>query len=357
MFYIYLYIVYNNNRQSDLIQKKKDEQQILLSEEDDIILKKIDFSVKQGGNCVSIAFNSSYSIMVSTHKSIINVWNFNNGKLELLKSLNQHNDWVNALVYSKKQNSFISCSDDKTIRIWKDQGENDWISSFAYEQHTDRVYCMTINQNEDQLFSGCFDKKIIIWKLDFDKNELIYQYSLKKYNHRIQSLSLNQSESQLVSCDDVQLIIWQRGLDNKMQFKYFVKPSKGISGQQVKFIKENQFVWVPNDEQVNEIFIFELQEGVYLENQEKKLQMNENKKLQNMNLFPIYYNKQRNLMIIRHKACIYFIREQKNGKFKIVEQLNLDTNTINGAATNNGLHFVFWDDQKREYSIYELQYQ
>ncbi|CAD8179317.1 unnamed protein product [Paramecium pentaurelia] len=206
----------------DLIQNKKDEKQILLLK-DDIILKQTDFSVKQKNCCVSIAFNSSDSIMVSTNESIIEVWNFNNGRLELLQSLNQHTGWVNALMFSKKQNSFISCSSDKTIRIWKDQGGNDWIGSFPYEQHTHKVLCMTVNQNEDQVFSGSQDKTIIVWKLDFDKNELIYQYSLEKHDYDIYGLSLNQSERQLVSCayGEDQIIIWERGLNNKMEFKYF----------------------------------------------------------------------------------------------------------------------------------------
>ncbi|CAD8188625.1 unnamed protein product [Paramecium pentaurelia] len=338
----------------DLISNKKDEQQILLSE-DNIILKQTDFSVKQNEHCISIAFNSSDSIMVSTNESIINVWKFYNGKLELLQRLKQHTDWVNALVFSKKQNSFISCSSDNTIRIWKVQGANDWISSFLYEKHTDRVYCMTVNQNEDQLFSGSLDKTIIVWKLDFKQNQLIYQYSLEKHDQKIQSLSLNQSERQLVSCAG-QIIIWERGLNNKMEFKYFVNLPDNIYGQNIQFIKENQFVLYPGSKQVDEIFIFEQEEGEYQENQEKKIQINQNKNIQNMYLFPIVYNKQSNLMIVRHKACIYFIRELNNGKFKIVEQLNLNTNSIYGAVTNNSQHLVFWDNYKGEYSIYELQY-
>ncbi|CAD8115255.1 unnamed protein product [Paramecium sonneborni] len=187
--------------------------------EEDVNLNLIDQSVNQENQCQRIVFNSSGSIMVSTNEKIIKIWNFNNGKIELLQNLEQHNGWFNCLIYSRLQDAFLSGSDDATIRIWKLKNNNSWISSLSYQQHTGRVQCLILNQNEDQLFSGGQDNSIKVWQLDFSNDKLIYQYSLDKHKCFVLSLSLNQSESLLVSCGDgdKEIIIWERGIQNGVQ--------------------------------------------------------------------------------------------------------------------------------------------
>ncbi|CAD8097645.1 unnamed protein product [Paramecium sonneborni] len=75
-----------------------------------------------------------------------------------------------------------------------------------------------------------------------------------------------------------------------------------------------------------------------------------------MYLFPIVYNKQKNVIIVRYKFYIYIIRELNNGQFKIVDQLKFNTNDIYGTITNNGQYLVYWYDEKQFYSTYELLY-
>ncbi|CAK70435.1 unnamed protein product (macronuclear) [Paramecium tetraurelia] len=326
-------------------------QQIEISE-DDIKLKQTELSVKQQGSCLSIAFNSSDSIMVSTNKSLINVWNFNNGKLELSQQLKYHEGWINSLVFSKRQNLFLSCSSDQTIRVWKSYGQNEWISSIPYQQHTDKVLCMILNQNEDELFSGSLDYRINSWKLDLDKNELQYQYSLDKHNNGVYSLSLNQKSN-----------IQHHALQARI---------KQLFGKEDKIIKWNSNTLLNNlfkalDQRFclskrislfGYLIVIKLMKyGVFQENTEKKLKLNSDNVNMEMFQFPLVYNKNRNLMVLRHKIFIYIIRELKNGNFKIVEQLNRQTNKIFGTVTNDGNHLVFWDEIKKEYQIFQLQEQ
>ncbi|CAD8089146.1 unnamed protein product [Paramecium sonneborni] len=76
--------------------------------------------------------------------------------------------------------------------------------------------------------------------------------------------------------------------------------------------------------------------------------------------FPIVYNKERNLILVRHKTYIYMIKEMNDGKFKIVDKLNCDIIGIFGTVTNNGQYLVYCDDKGKDiqhmnYEINEQQ--
>ncbi|CAD8119064.1 unnamed protein product [Paramecium primaurelia] len=181
-------------------------------------------------------------------------------------------------------------------------------------------------------------------------------YSLDKHENKVNALSLNQSETQLVSCADSknQIIIWERKEQDKFEFKHFVTQSIQEEGLKIKFIKDNQFIWITGGKQIDKLYVFELKEGVFYENQEKTIQLIINNEKVDEYRFPIIYNKERNLIVVRHKTYIYIIIEIKNGKFKIVDQLNCDTIDIYGTITNNGQYLVYWDEKSQAYSTYEL---
>ncbi|CAD8119217.1 unnamed protein product [Paramecium primaurelia] len=295
--------------------------------------------------------------MVSTEKNDIKVWNFLNGTIKLIKTLQGHTNWVLCLVYSNKQNFFISGAQDNTIRFWKLLDQTNWSSSQPYQQHTNTIGCIILNSNEDLLFSGSKDKSIKVWKVDFNKNILTYMYSLDKHDNKVMALSLNQSETQLISCaqNKNQIIIWERRQQDKFEFKHFVTQSIQEEGLKIKFIKDNQFIWITGGKQIDKLYIFELKEGVFQENQEKTIQLIKNNQKPDQYRFPIIYNKERNLIVVRHKTYIYIIIEINNGKFKIVDQLNCDTIQIYGTITKNGQYLVYWDEKSQAYSTYELQ--
>ncbi|CAD8205818.1 unnamed protein product [Paramecium pentaurelia] len=327
-----------------------------LPQKGQIKLKLIGESVKQSVRCNDIVFDSSGSIMLSTEQNNIKVWKFLNGTITFINNLIGHTDWIQCLVYSKKQNSFISGSGDTTIRCWKQIDQTNWISSQPYQEHTRFVRCIILNSNEDILFSGSDDESIKVWNVDFKQNKLTYMYSLDKHDSYVMALSLNQSETQLVSCAYAknQIIIWEREEQDKFEFKYVVKQSIQEYGLKIKFIKENQFIWITGGKEIDKLYIFELKEGMFQENQKKTIQLNKNNQISDEYHFPIVYNKEKNLIVLRHKAYIYFIKEIINGIFTIVHQFNCDTNQIFGTFTNKGQYLVYWDEKNQGYSVYEL---
>ncbi|CAK64517.1 unnamed protein product (macronuclear) [Paramecium tetraurelia] len=350
------------NQNKDKLNLQKFYEQIMnigqsnLSQQYSIKLQLINQSVKQWEKCQAIVFNRTGSIMVSTEKNDIKVWSFLNGTINILNTLQGHTDQVLCIVYSNKQDSLISCSQDKTIRCWQ-LDLNEWNCSQPYQQHTDSVICIVLNSNEDLLFSGSFDKSIKVWKVDFNQNKLKFLYSLNNHNNDVVNLSLNQSENLLVSCAKGynQIIIWERKEEDKFEFKYFVTQPFQEYGHKVKFIKENQFILVTNANQIDKIFIFERTKEDFQVNQSKTIHLLTNNKIYDEYHFPIIYNKERNLIVLRYKMIIYILREFNDGKYNIVDQLSCATFSIYGTITNNGQYLVYWDNKNQGYSIYELQ--
>ncbi|CAD8127285.1 unnamed protein product [Paramecium sonneborni] len=107
--------------------------------------------------------------MISTQENNIKVWNFTNGKINLITTLQGHTDNVSCLIYSKKINSFIS--GDKTMRCWKKEKQNEWKSSKPYLQHTNIIICFILNYSflEVEINQLKYGKLILI-----KMNQLIY---------------------------------------------------------------------------------------------------------------------------------------------------------------------------------------
>ncbi|CAD8129869.1 unnamed protein product [Paramecium sonneborni] len=200
---------------------------------------------------------------------------------------------------------FISGSWDKSIICWKQISQNEWKWSQPYEQHIDWVTCLTLNKQEDQLSS---DKSINIWNVDFIKNELTYLYSLDN-TAIVYSLSLNQSETMFATCAYYDYLIWQKGVEEKWELK--CKQSV-TSGCKIYFINDQQFMWVTKDKNIDQILIFELQDGVFEQNEDKTIQLNKNELCDAywMN-FPIIYNNDKSYWLSINIIFILFAKQIK----------------------------------------------
>ncbi|CAD8105958.1 unnamed protein product [Paramecium primaurelia] len=325
-------------------------------QQDSIKLQLID-SFKQKDRCRAIAFDKTGQIMVTSSWKYIKIWKFIDGKYKYIQTLEGHSDYIFCFVFSMKQQAFLSGSVDKSIKLWKSSFQTQFQCTIAVEFHTAWVLNMILNQKEDLLFSGSRDSTINVWKVDLLQNQLNYLYTLNKHTKDVDALSLNQSESTLVSCGlDKQIIIWMKKSEDIYEFKYVVKQSIDIDGCKVKFLKDDVFIWVTGSYQLDKVFIFELKDGVFQENNEQSIQLIENNQIEDYGLCPIVYNQNNNIIFLRHKKHIYLIRQSTSGKFQIAQILNCETQSIDGGMTNNGKYLVFWDYQTKNYSQYLIEY-
>ncbi|CAD8169456.1 unnamed protein product [Paramecium octaurelia] len=319
-------------------------------------MKLIDNSNKQNENCFSISFNQSGSIMISANNSDINIWDFEKGKLNKINKISGHTQTICCLQFSLTRNSFVSAGFDKSIRCWKQINQKEWQSSQPYQQHTNCIDCLIFNQSENQLVSGGRDNQIKVWKIDFVDNQLNYLYSLEKHSGFIFSLCFNQSEDTLVSCGgEKQIIIWKKDSELKWQFGYIVTQSIKEVGCRLCFINDSQFIWVTGDQVSKDcISFFELKEQRYQENLQKEVKLIQNDKLSDLTSFPIFYDKKKKLMIVRHKLYVYLIKISNEGQLKLITQIKYESNSIQGALTNDGKYLVTWNKEEQKYNTYEL---
>ncbi|CAD8057989.1 unnamed protein product [Paramecium sonneborni] len=321
-------------------------------------LKLFGNSIKQLDICNAIVFDQKSKIMVSTSKNDIKIWNFNNGIIKQIHSLQGHSKQVKCLVYSQINNYFVSGSVDGQIRIWKYYNDTQWQSSIPQNEHKEDIYDIILTQKEDQLISCSQDQSIKVWMVDINKNELKFLQSLVKHIDGVCSLSLNRSEKVLVSCGlDANIIIWKKKTNTEWIFQYVVNQSIQEVGSHVKFLRENQFIWL--SQVSNTICVFETkQSDFYQESTEKRVQFRKNfEGYSNLEGFPIIYNRFRNIICLRHMCHICILEEQNDGYFSIVEELDCQDWSIQGTITNDGQYLVLWGDEKKIYETYKILYQ
>ncbi|CAD8198810.1 unnamed protein product [Paramecium pentaurelia] len=338
-------------KQKEVIQVDIQQEQKLMNEKK-VELKLIDNSNQQIGLCYAVVFDETGSIMVSCEHEMINIWQFEQGRLKLIKTYQEHIQAVTCLVYSKLKNNFISGSLDKTIISWQQINQKEWKCSQPFQQHSMSVNCLMLNKKEDHLISGGLDKSIKVWNVDFIKNELNFKYSLDKHSNSIQSFSFNSSETLMASCGYDHFIIWQKGVQGKWEFQY--KKEVSYYGRKICFINDYQCLWVTQRKDCNNIFLFEIQNGVCQENINKTINLVQNALCDDYLYFPIIYNKDKNIILVRHKHHIYLMRELNDGIFNIIASFNCQTDEIFGTMTNNGQYLVFWDEKYKKYQSYEI---
>ncbi|CAD8145726.1 unnamed protein product [Paramecium pentaurelia] len=235
------------------------------------------------------------------------------------------------------------------FRCWKNQNFNDWISLEPYKKHTDWVMCLVMNKNE--IYS--FLEVVIIQQkygslILIKMNQHFFIHQINIIIMLFRQVQINQRIISIMCIREELDYYLGKKRKNTYEFKYFVRIpfiyKQSIYNYRLKdsFITGNSFISTTGDQGIDMIYFFELIEGIYQEIQHKSIQLMNNDQDYDEYFFSIIYNKQRNLILVRHKSQIYLIRNINNGNFKIVDQLNCNTSDIYWTITDNGQYFVFW---------------
>ncbi|CAD8129712.1 unnamed protein product [Paramecium sonneborni] len=180
--------------------------------------------------------------------------------------------------FSKLQNSFISGSNDNTIRCWKQLNGQE--------------------RNSLQLLI-----------------ELNVYYYVKKRIHYFLEMWINQLKyGKLIS-----IIIMQNGKD-----------------------------WLS---------YFELINGDFVEQKEKEQQLIISSDVYNLNLLPIVFNKEKEIILIRHKFHVYLLTKQTQGRYQISTKLKFQNNSIYGIMTIDAKYIILWEKTEQNFQIYQIEYQ
>ncbi|KAF8836597.1 WD40 repeat-like protein [Paxillus ammoniavirescens] len=101
-----------------------------------------------------------------------------------LTTISGHENYISNIAYLPGGKRVVSCSDDKTVRIWNvENGEQEGSSM----EHEDRVYGLAVTRDGKRILSGSEDKKIKVW--DVETHELLAEWG----NHTGGILSISLS--------------------------------------------------------------------------------------------------------------------------------------------------------------------
>ncbi|CAD8112006.1 unnamed protein product [Paramecium primaurelia] len=312
-----------------------------------LVLK--DDQISQEEYCLAIAFNQSGTIMASGCENIIKVWDYNNGKIEVITTLDPDQMQILSLIFSKNSNNFISGSIN-SINMWCTKNDKSWQN---INQICNASYCMILNYDETKLYTGENDS-ISVWDVDFQNQKLEFDQSLPA--KKIYSISLNEEETFLATCCvDKSIHLWE--IKCKTIELYQIIQTHQL-GYNLCFIKHNQFIWLPAEQlNINCIYVYDLQNGEFQLQEDKIINLLQDDTCFDSFLFPIVINKERNIIAIRHKVTVYLIQVFQNGKYQIITHKNLKTDEIYGTMTYNGTALILWDNLSRKYQIFDIEIQ
>jgi WD40 repeat protein len=113
------------------------------------------------GDVLALAKLETDKIASGSQDRSIKIWIWK--RSQLLENLtNVHSERINNLIWLVKRQYLISCSDDKTINVWK---ARNWTLIQSLKSHSNSVGAVISLNNENNLVSCSGDKTIKIWNL------------------------------------------------------------------------------------------------------------------------------------------------------------------------------------------------
>ncbi|CAK82465.1 unnamed protein product (macronuclear) [Paramecium tetraurelia] len=320
------------------------------------------FEIEYKDDCSALAFNKQGTLLATACKSDIKIWKVDVGKLiDQNIILKGHSNQVRCLVFSNKQNWLISGGNDQQILCWKeheqDNSSNNWICSQPFKMHRNYVYNLILNQNEDELISCGADHSIKVWKANASENSIQFLYSLDQHQHYVYQISLNSSETQLVSCSmDTDIIIWERK-DENQHWKFSTKIEKSIKdhGHRVGFLADSLIAWTQYEK--GDLHIFKQQDGKFIQMPQMKISLKSQNTQDIYIMFPLIFNTQKKVMIVRHNRYVSLFELGSNEQFSIIgEPIDCQTGDNYGTLSRDGKYLVIWNDVTKQLKVYQIQY-
>ncbi|CAD8096625.1 unnamed protein product [Paramecium primaurelia] len=307
--------------------------------------KNDEYILPYNDSCYAIAINKDCSELVAGSDSKINVFEYKQGLLTSIQTLQEHQNRVNILKFMKKSNQFISGSVDQFIIIWQKVQNNLWSLKNKLIGHSSIIYCLVLNNDEDLIISGSNDKSIRFWT---KKNQWLCNQVITDHTNSVFGLSLNQQQNILVSCgDDGQLLIIEQSIQNK---EWIVKQKIKVEqyGYRVCFIDNNMFIFSPfNSEKL----------FVYGSNQyfKKMKDIPVMCKTDGCCLFPQQYIDSKSILVSKNGEYVNFIKKNQNGDFITYNSIHFGTCTLFGTISDDGQLLITWDIKSKQIKIRVIQ--
>ncbi|CAD8069657.1 unnamed protein product [Paramecium sonneborni] len=295
------------------------------------------YSVQQNERCLAIAINKDCSNLLAGCNSQIKVFEFKQGILKQFK-----------YQVTIKQSQFISASDDNSIIIWKNNFNNKWIQQQRLEGHGSGISCLIVNNNENIIISGSQDNTIQFW---IKKNEWLWNQTITDHTDWIYGLSFNQQQNKVKSCgSDKKILIIQQSLQNK-EWSVTQEIIVAQDGYRICFIDNNIFTFQPyNGEQLS-IFGMNSTNKKYEQIKAISVQCGSDGNC----LFPQQYIIQKCMLMSKSDQYVNLIRKKQNGELVTEQSIYFGTYDLYGVMSDNGEYLITWDKKSNQIQIRKYQ--
>ncbi len=150
-------------------------------------------------NAVAITRDGKYAISASSDKTL-KIWNLQMG--EEKTTLKGHDDWVNAVAITRDGKYAISASDDKTLKVWDlEKGEE----KTTLKGHDDWVNAVAITRDGKYAISASSDKTLKVWNLERGEEKT----TLKGHDDWVNAVAITRDGKYAISASgDKTLKVW-----------------------------------------------------------------------------------------------------------------------------------------------------
>ncbi|KAI9290738.1 WD40 repeat-like protein [Neoconidiobolus thromboides FSU 785] len=142
--------------------------------------------------------------------------------LEALKTyvnLLGHLDRVWCVTWNPRHNNqLVSCSGDKTVRIWKQNMAGNWICSNVLDGgHSRTIRSVAVSPVKDEMASAGFDSMTLVWEKEYNE-----QYgcivTLEGHENEVKGVAYSRNGKLLATCSrDKSIWIWEVGPDGDFE--------------------------------------------------------------------------------------------------------------------------------------------
>lgn len=116
-------------------------------------------------------------VFSASRDRLIKLWQVTHSsqKTQLVTDLDSHTDWVNQIMLvPEARNTLVSCSNDTTIKIWRLDSLNKIKDRktrpfSTLNDHEDSVRLIDFSKAQGRLFSAADDGQILMWDMSCEK--------------------------------------------------------------------------------------------------------------------------------------------------------------------------------------------
>jgi WD40 repeat protein len=163
-------------------------------------------NMPDSGMVRSVAFSAKGNYVAYASNNIIKIVERDQNKSQTLKG---HVGTVNSLIFSPNGKYVTSGSFDKTIKIWQQDQNKQWVCVQTLTDHVDMVNGVTFSPNGNYIASASNDKTIKIWQQD-NNNQWTCIQTLDDHKSFVKTVAFSPDGNYLASASQNGIIkIWQ----------------------------------------------------------------------------------------------------------------------------------------------------